>query len=118
MARKKKGKTKLSPAVKSIATLACLLILFTLSIGILKQYQNPALYGKWLSKETGEVVEFKKNGTVILEGSKERPSYKIISSERMEYNVEDKTFQMKYALDGRTLKWGMTNDTMEIFKRK
>ncbi|MHC1747042.1 MAG: hypothetical protein AB9856_01470 [Cellulosilyticaceae bacterium] len=118
MANKKRVKTKLSAPIRSIAILACLLVLFTLSIGLLKQYQNPGLQGKWLSKETGEVVEFKKDGTVVLEDSVERPSYKLISSERMEYNIKDKTFLMPYALQGRALKWGLNTETMEIFNRK
>lgn len=83
-----------------------------------EHYNNPALYGKWQSIETGDVVEFRKNGTVVVDETKDNPEYEILSPNRMQYTVNDKDFVMQYNLEGRVLKWGIEGQELEEFTRK
>ncbi|MGL4798833.1 MAG: hypothetical protein ACRCWY_05470 [Cellulosilyticaceae bacterium] len=81
-------------------------------------YTNPSIYGKWCSLETNKTIEFKKDGKVILEDSSQKPTFKLLEPHQMSYSVEQKVFDMYYALEGRELKWGMDETNVESFKRK
>lgn len=99
----------------------CLVISVVVGSGILygvQQYNNPTIFGKWQSEETNYSVDFNENGTVVLEKSEYNPTFAIISPNKMNYTIDEKVFEMYYHIDGRTLYWGQTEDTLETFKRK
>lgn len=84
----------------------------------IEKYNNPQLYGKWVSTETKEEIIFNENGTVTLNDIIYTPKFQVVSSNRMVYTVEEKTFETYYQLDGRSLQWGLSEKSMEQFKRK
>lgn len=81
-------------------------------------YNTPGLFGRWQSEETQKIVEFKKDGRVILKESTVKPTFVLLAPNRLSYTIDDKVFEMYYTLEGRTLKWGMSEDVCEVFKRK
>ncbi|MGL4800581.1 MAG: hypothetical protein ACRCWY_14480 [Cellulosilyticaceae bacterium] len=99
----------------------CLSVVGVLCAGTLygiREYSYPELYGKWQSEETKKIVKFNRDGTVVLEESDQSPTFKVLTPNKIRYEVEDKTFEMYYDLEGRALEWGMTEETIETFKRK
>ena len=81
-------------------------------------YNTPGLIGRWQSEETQKIVVFKKDGQVILKESTSTPTYSILKPNWLSYTIDDKQFEMYYCIEGRTLHWGMSEDTVETFKRK
>jgi hypothetical protein len=92
-----------------------LLLISFLSISSLKSYNKPTLIGKWKSLETGEEVFFTENGEVTFTNTSKSGRYTILSSSKMEYTIDNKTFIMYYVLDGRNLSWGLDEEKLEIF---
>ena len=45
-------------------------------------------------------------------------TFVLLAPNRLSYTIDDKVFEMYYTLEGRTLKWGMSEDVCEVFKRK
>lgn len=101
--------------------IGCSIVALTLCAGTLysiEKYNNPPLHGTWKSQETGESIKFNKNGTVKINHVEYVPEYEILSATRMQYNIQDKQFEMAYRLDGRILEWGMSPEQMETFERQ
>lgn len=99
----------------------CIGIVSVLCAGTLysiREYSYPEIYGRWQSEETKKIVKFNKDGTVTLEESDQTPTFKVLAPNKINYEVEGKSFEMYYDLAGRHLEWGMTEDTLEVFKRK
>ena len=88
------------------------------SLYFIDNYNNPGLYGKWISTETLEEIVFNKDGTVTLNDVPYIPQFQITAPNKMLYTVEDKEFDTYYALDGRSLYWGLSKEQVEVFKRK
>jgi hypothetical protein len=82
------------------------------------QKNNIELYGRWQSLETGATVQFYKDGTVVLKPSGKTATFQLLKAHTMHYNIEDKTFEMIYYLDGKQLKWGLDANHLEVFTRK
>lgn len=117
MAHKRTKKRKPSSFTWLLVTLS-MLILCTGSMYTIKTYQNPTLYGKWVSKSTGEKLEFKEDGTVLLEGVTYSPSFSLPEPNKMLYTIGDKVFNMCYNVEGRTLEWGTERGEKEIFVKR
>lgn len=80
-------------------------------------YTSPQLVGKWVSKETGKIVNFTKTGIVKVDNKKEG-KYKIYSSNQMDYEINNYLFKMNYEINGRVLSWGIDGEELEQFERK
>lgn len=88
------------------------------SLYLIDTYNNPNLYGKWISTETLEEVVFNRDGTVTLKDAPYIPKFQIIAPDKMLYTIEDKEFDTYYKLEGRSLYWGLSKEQVEVFKRK
>ncbi len=81
-------------------------------------YFNPSIYGSWVSQITNEKITFNKDGTIELEQADYSPHFEIISPTRIRYIIDNKGFEMYYAIDGRTLYWGMDENSLEVFIKR
>ncbi|MDF2877277.1 MAG: hypothetical protein K0S30_373 [Clostridia bacterium] len=105
-------------AYKKLVLLSMIVILFVISfisLYSLKNYKNPPLVGKWTSLETGEEISFTTSGLVKFKNTSKTGTYTLISTSKMEYTIDNKTFVMYYYLEGRSLSWGVDNDSLEKF---
>lgn len=117
MTRRKKTKRKLHYG----RALLCLGIVMAIGGSLLysvHSYNYPSIYGKWESTQTNRRVKFNKDGTVTLQTEGSTPIFTLISSNKMNYTVDKKVFEMYYNIEGRTLYWGQNEDSVEIFIRK
>lgn len=113
--------TKKARKYNSFRIIAVTVFITFVAVGALysvQTYNNPSIEGKWQSLETGEVVEFTKDGQVLLNDTGYIPEYQVVGNNQMEYTIDDKQFTMEYTLEGRTLKWGLLGQPLEEFKRK
>lgn len=101
--------------VMIIIMVLILLFISVISFLSVKSYNNPTLVGKWWSLETGEKVSFDENGLVRLSGAEQTGRYTILSSSKMSYTIDNKTFTMYYHLKGRSLSWGTDEAKLESF---
>lgn len=115
MYARKKDKQPIAKLVGAIfmITLICIGTLYGY-----QRYSNPPLYGKWVSKETGETVTFNRNGTVDVEDPTQQPIFELVAPSKMIYTIDKKVFEMSYELEGRQLTWGVEGENLEFFKRK
>lgn len=105
----------------SFRIIAVTVFITFIAIGALysvQTYNNPTIEGRWQSLATGEVIEFTKDGQVLLKDTGYIPEYQIVGTNKMAYIIDDKNFMMEYAIEGRTLKWGLSGKELEEFKRK
>lgn len=101
-----------------IIALIMLLFICFVSFSSLKNYNSPTLIGKWESLETGEEVSFSNNRLVTFKNTSKTGQYTILSPTKMEYTIDNKTFIMYYALDGRNLSWGIDENKLELFIKR
>ncbi len=87
-------------------------------LALIHRYNHPSLIGKWQSQETQKTVKFHKDGSVTLSNSNSQATFKQLTATTLSYTIDGSLFEMYYSLDGRTLAWGMTEDSTELFKRK
>jgi hypothetical protein len=98
-----------------------LIFIMLISTAVIHQigaYQSPDLIGTWISKESGLSVTFQEDGQVLVEGKSYTPKYILTKPNQMFYTIEDKTFVMEYALEGRELYWFIEGENEEVFSRK
>lgn len=111
--RRKKSK-------RPMMIIMALMIIISLIIGAVMtfkaHYNNPSLIGKWISEETGKVVEFTEDGVLIVDELK-TGKYILESPQVMIYEVEGYTFEMEYHINQRSLVWGLPEEK-EKFERK
>lgn len=88
------------------------------SLYTIEQYNNPGLYGKWISTETREEIIFNEDGSVVVSEVIYMPEFELTAPNKMLYTIEDKTFETYYEIDGRSLYWGISKEHLEEFKRK
>ncbi len=103
--------------ILSLLLLLSVIFLIT-SVCVLKNYISPPLTGKWISSETGEIVTFKKDGSIDVGEQSNVATYKIIEPNLMEYTIDDKVFIMTYSIEGRVLNWGIKGNESEVFHRR
>lgn len=102
----------------TLGLIISILILSFFSLAFVKSYETPTLLGRWISEETGTILEFTSKGTVIIKDSTMKGIYHIISPDTMEYTINDFSFIMSYAIEGRNLYWGIDENHLESFVRK
>ncbi|OOB77688.1 MAG: hypothetical protein BEN19_01435 [Epulopiscium sp. Nuni2H_MBin003] len=105
---------------KTIANLSIgiiMSILLFFSGYYLYNYFNPTIYGAWRSTSTDQIVEFRRNGEVIIGNTDYIAYIEVISPTKMRYIVDNKTFEMYYQIEGRKLYWGLDIDDLEEFNR-
>lgn len=96
------------------------LLFIALAFGALFfMYKNeePVLTHSWQSDETGVVLTFTEEGTVIFKDNLPSGIYHIVSPNSMEYTVDQKTFLMCYRIENKKLYWGMDESSLESFSR-
>ncbi|MGL4345529.1 MAG: hypothetical protein ACRCTE_10045 [Cellulosilyticaceae bacterium] len=121
MARQKFMYAKKKDKQPVVRLVGAILIITLLCIGTLygyERYSNPNLYGKWQSEETDEIVEFMRDGTIVLENSAQNAHYEMVTPGKMRYNIDGKTFDMNYKIQGRQLSWSVEGEDLEYFNRK
>lgn len=118
MAKYKKSKKTTQSLSRMIIGTVLLIGVGGCSLYTIEKYNNPSLYGKWISTETHEEIIFNEEGTVTVSEAIYMPEFDLTAPNKMLYTIEDKTFEMYYELDGRSLYWGISKDYMEEFKRK
>ncbi|OON94599.1 MAG: hypothetical protein ATN33_04230 [Epulopiscium sp. Nele67-Bin001] len=99
-------------------TLGLIFVLLLFFIHRAYYYFNPSIYGSWVSQITNEQITFNKNGTIVLENESYSPNFEIISPTKIRYIVGGKGFEMYYAIEGRTLYWGMDENSLEVFIKR
>ena len=70
----------------------------------------------WQSEETGQVLSFSPDGTVLFSGNLPSGIYHIISPNMMEYTINEQTFQMIYQIKDQKLYWGLNETSLETFR--
>lgn len=98
-----------------IVMIAVLLFLSTLSFLAVKKMSYPSLVGKWRSLETGQQVIFTENGEVKLEKPSDAGKYTILSSSKMQYTINRKSFIMYFEIKDKNLLWGTDKNHLEVF---
>lgn len=101
--------------VGSVFTVFLVVCFFILKLTYMSQ--NAVLQSKWRSEETGQVLTFTDDNKVKLEDSTTIGIYYIRAPEKMEYTIEDKSFQMIYRIDGNKLYWGIDPENLECFSK-
>lgn len=115
---KKKKSKSVRPISHMIIGTITLIGIGACSLYSIEKYNNPVLYGKWISKETQEEIVFHEDGTVTLNDVIYTPKFQLVSPNKMLYTIEEKQFETYYHIDGRYLEWGMSETEVEQFKRK
>lgn len=85
---------------------------------LIHTYNQSRIYGRWQSQETQKIVEFKKNGKVLLKTKGAEGEFVLLAPNKMTYTIDGRVFEMYYKVDRRTLEWGIDEEDPEIFKRK
>ncbi len=101
-----------------IAVLLIILVVSFLSFSAFKSYSIPTLIGKWKSLETGQEISFTEDGLVTFKDTTKVGTYTILSSSKMEYTIDNKTFIMYYYLEEKHLSWGIDEKDLELFTKK
>lgn len=104
---------------KKILIVILLFLSVIFSFFVLKNisnYQNMTLQSIWQSEETGQVLSFSPDGTVLFSGNLPSGIYHIISPNMMEYTINEQTFQMIYQIKDQKLYWGLNETSLETFR--
>ena len=101
-----------------IISMLLLIVLSFCILSVLNSKESPGLSGTWQSEETGQVIRFTNKGTVVLKDNSKTGVYRIISTNTMEYTIDDLTFTMTYRIEEGMLYWGIDEENIERFNRK
>lgn len=99
-----------------IIILCLILIVSFFSLKLVYHRQNITLQSTWKSEKTGQILKFTSNNHVDFKGNLPYGIYHIISPNKMEYTVNEKTFLTFYKIEDSKLYWGLDENELECFE--